>query len=615
MCYDVPMSNREIDEIKARIDLPDLMREYIKLVPMGTSFKALCPFHHEKSPSLIVNRDRQIWRCFGCNEGGDIFEFLMKVEGLSFPEALKILAQKAGVILPRYSQAQSGEESERDQLLRACDLATRYWQAVLWESAKAAHAREYLLKRGVTEETARDFKLGFSVDSWDDLTNFLQKKNVPTRIAVSAGLLIAKDNRHYDRFRGRLMFPIANIHGQVIGCGARTLSADDPVKYINTPQTGVYNKSAVLYGLDRAKDAIRRSDACIMVEGYMDVIPAHQAEIKNVISVSGTALTIEQLRLIKRFTSNIILALDMDTAGQQAAIRSIEVALGEGFTISVVTLPHGKDPGECIIANPEDFRTAVAQARSVMDYFFDRALGQWDATVTSDRQKLSNFILEKIALLTSPVERDFWMKKLAQVVGVSESAVREQFAERKKTVQRAEAGEVAQEKPDVITRQQQLSEALLAGIIHRPSELASVMETVLPEYLDPAPLAGLYKSLVLFYNHSTDIFAPSAVDKPDFDFYGAFQSWLRDNNLLSDEAETALRQSFLLAERDFRALEPKEAAVEIKRLCQQLASEYITQRIAQLQQLLIVSERQGDAQTVASISAELATLIKQRFSL
>jgi DNA primase len=610
------MSSREIDEIKARIDLPDLMREYIKLVPMGTSFKALCPFHHEKSPSLIVNRERQIWRCFGCNEGGDIFEFLMKMEGLSFPEALKILAQKAGVILPRYSQSQSGEESERDQLLRACDLATRYWQAVLWESAKASHAREYLLKRGVTEETARDFKIGFSVDSWDDLTNFLQKKNVLSRIAVAAGLLIAKDNRHYDRFRGRLMFPIANIHGQVIGCGARTLSADDPVKYINTPQTGVYNKSAVLYALDRAKDAIRRSDACILVEGYMDVIPAHQAGIKNVISVSGTALTIEQLRLIKRFTSHLILALDMDAAGQQAAIRSIEVALGEGFTISVVTLPHGKDPGECIIASPDDFQTAVTSARSVMDYFFDRALEKWDATVTNDRQKLSNFLLEKIALLTSPVERDFWIKKLAQVVGVSENAVREQFAERKKTVAKSETEDTAPTaKPEKMTRQQQLSEALLGGIIRQPSELPEILETVLPEYLEPPSLAGLYKSLVLFYNQNTDIFAPSAVDKPDFDFYEAFQSWLRDNNLLSDEAETALRQSFLLAERDFRALEPKEAAVEIKRLCQQLASEYITQRIAQLQQLLIASERQGDTQTVATISAELATLIKQRFSL
>ncbi|MEK7167907.1 MAG: DNA primase, partial [Patescibacteria group bacterium] len=416
--------SQEIEEIKAKVDLIDFIGSYIKLTPAGVNYKAPCPFHNEKTPSFMANKAKQIWKCFGCNEGGDIFTFLMKIEGLEFPEALKILAQRAGVTLSRSNPEVS---SKKNRLHDLTDLTARYWHKILLESSQAEKVREYLKQRNVSDDAIEDFKIGYAVESWDNLIDFLTKKGFGIEEVFSAGLAVRKEkgSGFYDRFRNRLMFPILDLSGQADGFGGRILFTEEGAKYINTPQTEIYNKSLILYGLYQAKEAIRRQDSCILVEGYMDVIPLHQAGFKNAVAISGTALTLEQIRILKRYTDNLVIALDMDAAGRMAAERSIDLALSEEMNVKAIRLPHGKDPGECVAKSPEDFRRALTEAQPVMDYFFDETFNKYDSSLPENKKMIAKILLNKIVRLGNLIERDFWLKELAFKLNVSETVLRE----------------------------------------------------------------------------------------------------------------------------------------------------------------------------------------------
>ncbi|MDO8261071.1 MAG: DNA primase, partial [Candidatus Magasanikbacteria bacterium] len=365
------------EEIKAKLDIVDVIRDYVPLKPAGVNFRACCPFHREKSPSFVVSPEKQIFHCFGCGKGGDIFSFVTQIEGIEFVEALRMLAQKAGVTLQRIDPKIN---SEKNKVLDIIDLSRKYFHHILRNNKEAQAARDYLKKRGLKDETIDEWQIGYSLDSWDGLLQALLARGYKEAEILKSGMIIKKENtnKHYDRFRDRIMFPINDVNGSTVAFTARINPAKEATdkmgKYINSPQTMVYDKSKILFGLDRAKLEIKANDSVIITEGQMDVISSHQAGFKNVVASSGTALTTEQIILIKRFTNNISLAFDHDAAGAMAADRGIKEAMQADMNIKVIEIPNGKDPDECIKNNPADFERAVKNAKAMMQYYFDITL-------------------------------------------------------------------------------------------------------------------------------------------------------------------------------------------------------------------------------------------------
>jgi DNA primase len=378
-----------IDEVKQRIDIVELVGQYVPLQQAGRNFKALCPFHNEKTPSFIVFPERQSWHCFGaCASGGDIFTFLMKRENLEFGEALRLLAERAGVALGSPSHPE--EDARRQRLREANEAAAQYFHQALLGSSAGQVARDYLASRGLDGPAIEAFELGYAPSSWEALKEHLTGRGFSEEEVLAAGLLVEGERGPYDRFRARLMFPIRDHRGRVVGLGARALDESLP-KYLNTPQTPIFDKGAILYGLDRAKEHIRRQELAVIVEGYMDAIAAHQHGLGNVVASMGTSLTERQVSLLKRYTRNLALALDADLAGSEATLRGVQVAADAldkmevpvpdwrgiirhqealAADIKVIPLPSGKDPDDVIRGDPRSWEQLVAQATPVLDHLF-----------------------------------------------------------------------------------------------------------------------------------------------------------------------------------------------------------------------------------------------------
>ena len=356
----------ELDEIRQRIDIVDIVGETVALQRAGRNFKALCPFHPEKTPSFIVFPDRQRWHCFGaCATGGDVFTFVMRRHNLDFAGALRFLAERAGISLRRASGR--GERAQRERLHQANEAAAAFFQNALFNSSAGAPALDYMTLRGIDRETAEAFQLGYSPDSWDSLREHLRARGFNEVELLRAGLLVEGDVGLYDRFRDRLMFPIRDEQGRVVGFGSRRLKdtedeSDESPKYLNTPQTPIFDKGAILYGLDKAKEHIRRTDLAVIVEGYMDVIAAYQHDNRNVVASMGTALTERQVALLRQLTGNFVLAFDPDVAGQAASERGTLIAYEKGANICVISLPEGKDPDQIIRSSPDTWRQLVKEA-------------------------------------------------------------------------------------------------------------------------------------------------------------------------------------------------------------------------------------------------------------
>ena len=368
------------EEIKQRLDIVDVISETVNLQRAGRNFKALCPFHPEKTPSFFVFPDRQSWHCFGaCSTGGDIFAFVMRRHDVDFSGALRLLAERAGITLRQKSSTAGKRQKER--LWLANEAAVTFFQHALLNTQAGEPALNYLAMRGIDRETSQDFQLGYGPDSWDALREHLKGRGFSEAELLQAGLLVESEHGLYDRFRNRVIVPIRDEQGRVAGFGSRSLPAakqgppeggaeaagdDDSPKYINTPQTPIFDKGAILYGLDRAKEHIRRSDLAVIVEGYMDVIAAHQHENGNVVASMGTALTERQVSLLRQLTENFVLAFDPDEAGRLASERGTQVAYELGATIRVLRLPPGQDPDEIIRRSPETWRRLVAEARPLL---------------------------------------------------------------------------------------------------------------------------------------------------------------------------------------------------------------------------------------------------------
>jgi DNA primase len=414
-----------ITEVKQRLDIVELVSEYVTLQKAGRNFKGLCPFHSEKHPSFFVFPEQQSWHCFGaCGTGGDIFSFIMKKEGVDFGPALRLLAQRVGVTLgPREAESKV-EDEKKERLFKINEAATEYYHHLLSSTKTGEAARSYLARRKVVPETIKDFRLGFSPDAWETLKNYLLGKGYPEEELVEAGLIVEKEEGgSYDRFRDRLMFPICDIQGRVTGFGARVLDDSLP-KYINSPQTSIFDKGNILFGLDRAKSAIRKRNFVIIVEGYMDVLTAHQHDWQNVVGSMGTSLTEKQVEGIRRLTSNITLALDADLAGEEATLRGKAILAYSNAEANVIFLPPGKDPDEVIRDNPALWQKLVEQAMPILDFAFQSVISKVDINKAKDKSLAVRKLLPSINEIKDPVQQSHYLKRLARELRVEESAIK-----------------------------------------------------------------------------------------------------------------------------------------------------------------------------------------------
>ncbi|MFH1427076.1 MAG: DNA primase, partial [Patescibacteria group bacterium] len=577
------------EEIKSKLDIVEIIREYIPLKPAGINFRALCPFHREKTPSFMISPEKQIWHCFGCSKGGDVFTFLMEIEGISFVEALRMLAPKAGVQLKRQNPALT---SQRNRLLDILEICSNYYHETLISNKVASRAKQYLNERGVKEETINEWQIGYSPDSWDDVINLLFKKGFKENEIFLAGMSIKKEgtSRFYNRFRDRIMFPINDSSGSVVAFSARVNPEKEEIekmgKYINSPQTMIYDKSRIIFGLDKAKIAVKTEDLAILVEGQMDVITAHQQGFKNVIAASGTALTEGQIKLIKRYTNNIILAFDQDRAGELAADRGIREAMRAEMNIKVITLPEGKDPDELIKNSPEKWQNAVEKAQPMMEYYFQKELQVLNLDKIEDRRKATMKLLPVIASLGNIIERDYWVKKLSQTIDVPENLLRETL--NKALVKKVENLGVNQEpiegkkiSLDRGTRTELLSEILLALIIKYPNLIDYVLNNIFNDQIGGQVNKSFYKSLIFYYNYikdsSNDEIGGSEVKNIEVNYQG-FKLWLENkNNTNQLETEKNIKELdnvvsnqlklldrlVLLGDKDFYDYQPEQAKAEL----------------------------------------------------
>jgi len=421
-----------LEEVKSRIDIVELVQSYIRLHKAGINYKANCPFHGEKTPSFFVSPARQIWHCFGCGKGGDAFKFIMEIEGHDFPEALRLLAQRAGVVLKREDPR---IRSERNRMYDICEEAAKIFEKSL---TLTPAVQAYMKRRGVEEKTSGEFRVGFAPKSWDFLLKALVQKGFKKEEISAAGLAVKSEDKAswYDRFRSRIMFPISDGSGRVVGFSGRIFEQETrdkgqetrmEAKYVNTPSTLIYDKSKVLYGFDRAKQEIRSKNEVVVVEGQMDCVMSHQAGVKNAIAVSGTALTLYQLKIVRRLCDTMVSSFDTDAAGDSATKRSLALASELEFNRRVAVIPSGKDPADAVLENPQNWISAVAEAKPVVDFYFEKAFKENEVLTSQGKKTISSIVLPWIAELSNEIEKSHWIKIFAEKLGVDEDAVQKEL--------------------------------------------------------------------------------------------------------------------------------------------------------------------------------------------
>ncbi|TSC85790.1 MAG: DNA primase [Microgenomates group bacterium Gr01-1014_7] len=491
----------ETELIKEKLNIVDLIQEYLPLKKTGINFKARCPFHNEKTPSFVVSPERQIFKCFGCNVSGDIFTFLMEKEGMDFKEALEILAKKAGVVLTGNRQQATGY---RERLFEVNLKSQEFFHYILTKHKLGKKALEYLTGRGISDASIEEFGLGYAPNSWESLTGFLLKRGFKAGEVVASGVAVASGSGGYDRFRGRITFPLVDGQGKLRGFSGRVLYAAEP-KYINTPQTPIFDKSKFLFGINLAKQEIRNKNEAVLVEGETDVILSHQAGSKFVVACKGTALTEGQIDLLKKYAENLSLCFDMDLAGDSASRRGIEMADKAGLNIKVVELDGGKDAAEVIKEDVAQWEKALADAVPIYDYYLYSTAKRYDIKKIADLKRIGEELIPVWAKITDDLVRDRYIQKLAAFLKTDEQVLRESVERMRKTPQQSYTSVLHQpvKQDNIVTsrsRRELLEEYLIALLLHSPKDFVFVPnfpETTLHLFLRET-LRQIYVFLVLY---------------------------------------------------------------------------------------------------------------------
>lgn len=428
----------DIEQVRAKTDIVELVSSYIPLKKAGRNYKALCPFHGEKTPSFVVSPELQIFKCFGCSESGNVFSFVQKLEGMTFGEALRFLAQKAGITLSRYRPTR--EEQDKDQLLSINHLAAEFYHYLLVKHRVGQKARQYLTKRGISPAAVETFNLGYAPGLWEGLQRYLvQKKGYRSVDLERTGLILKGQSGWYDRFRGRVMFPLHDHRGHVVGFAGRIIDQKEAgAKYVNTPETVLYHKSDLLYGLYQNREAIKKAQRCVLVEGELDMISSWQAGVKNVAAIKGSALTENQVNLIKRFAGTVALALDADLAGDKATRRGIEIAERAGLVVTVINLPTApdpshqtqtpKDPDDIARQDPGLWRRLTQKGQVIYDFYLTSAIGRFGAGGGMAKKRITDELLPLYDRIDNEVVKSHYLKKLSQAIDISEEVLLRQMA-------------------------------------------------------------------------------------------------------------------------------------------------------------------------------------------
>lgn len=606
------------DEIKSRLDVVDVIKEYIQLKAVGSNFSALSPFGHEKTPSFMVSPEKQIWHCFSTGKGGDIITFIMEVEGVSFVEALRILAPKAGVV---FKQQNPAITSERNRLLDVMEVASNYYHHILFQSNRADFARKYLKERDLSKETIMDWKIGFSVEAWSDLVDVLKKRGYKDNEIVKAGLANQRKNSNgiYNRFRDRIMFPISDVNGSVVAFSARVRpdkEADEIMgKYINSPQTLIYNKSRIVFGLDKAKIPIRNEDLAVVVEGQMDVITAHQNGFKNVVASSGTALTSDQLKLIKRYTNNIAFSFDMDNAGQIATDRAIKEAMTMDMNIKVIILPNGKDPDDFLKKDPEKWKDLVKNAKHAMDYYFDKVFFSVNIKDIDGKREATKIILPIINRLKNLVEKDFWLKKFSQKIDIEERYLRETLANidkekdsfdlRKEEKSGAGVANSTSNEVEQLTDEEKKSEYLLSILIKFPVFLSYASKEIDDNLIFGENNRLLYNNLIVYYNNNESIF-----NFDDFKKSLGLQDFKNKKNQFN-----LLYKLVVFGDREFLDTTEIDAKTKILNILILLKRKYLKNIMKTLSNQMSQAESDGNKEKLEQLTLKFIEISKKLHSL
>jgi len=423
------ISQETIDEVKRAVDIIEVVSGYVTLKRAGASYKALCPFHEEKTPSFNVNPERQFFHCFGCGKSGDAISFVMSYEKAEYPDAIRILADKAGVAV-RYAEGGGPAGIGREDLHKVNEWAAGVFRSLLQKAPEAEAARAFLARRGVSDEAAELFRLGFSMESWDYLLSRGRRAGFDEKVLSAAGLIVEREGRsgYYDRFRGRLVFPILSPQGKVIAFGARTLKDEHP-KFINSPETAVFSKGRGFYGLHLSREAYGETRAAYIVEGYMDVIVPHQAGVRGLVATLGTALTRDHLKILRRFVDKVVLVFDADAAGRKASERGLDLLLSENVDIFVAELPAGLDPDDVVLKHgPDKLRECLEKPREIFDFLMESLTRKHGAETPAAKARIVEEMLERLGQIPDPVKQELLVQQLARRFNLEERTLRGRLA-------------------------------------------------------------------------------------------------------------------------------------------------------------------------------------------
>ena len=484
----------DTEVIKQKINIVDLISEYLPLKKAGVNFKANCPFHNEKTPSFIVSPERQIWHCFGCSKGGDHFTFLIEKEGMEFKEALEMLANKAGVVLQRKTE---GKKDFKDRLFEVNLKAQEFFHYILTKHPLGKNALDYLKKRGVSDETIEQFGIGYAPNSWESLTKFLLKRKFSSEEIVTSGLGVASRSGCYDRFRGRITFPLIDGKNKLRGFSGRVLYPAEP-KYINTPQTPIFDKGSFLFGLNLAKGEIRNKKEAILVEGEMDAILSFQAGFKNAVATKGTALTEAQIDLIKKYTETLSLGFDMDLAGDSALRRGIEMADKAGLNIKVLQLEGGKDAAEVLNSDPAIWQQAIDSAAPIYDYYLTAIANRFDTKNPSDLRKIGEELIPVWAKITDDLVREYYIQRLSAFLKTEDEIIRTKVEKIRKEQPKSYVSllKKVSTQDNVVsskTRRELLEEYLITLLLHPPKD-----SSIVPGFPETLFLAEKWRQLYVY---------------------------------------------------------------------------------------------------------------------
>lgn len=484
----------QIQEIKSKLDIIDVARSYLpSLKKGGKNYFALCPFHSEKTPSFSLNQDLQLYKCFGCGESGDVLNLIQKIENVDFPVALEIAAKRAGVELKKnYDPATSAKINERKRLIELNTLVAEYYNFILTKHPSGKRGQEYAKKRGLSSKAVKEFQIGYAPESFENLKNFLIAKKYKTDELLKGGVLVEKNGRVYDKFRDRLIFPIIDHRGDVVGFSGRAISDDDMPKYLNSPETEVFQKSKILYGLYQNRNSIRQNDNAILVEGQLDIISSWQIGIDNLIAPQGTALTDDQLKLLRRYTSNVTFCFDNDIAGEKALIRSSIMAHKQELNVKAVSISEGKDIDDLARSDPKELKNRIKKQENIVEHIGKRLEKRLDLTKVKAKLEALEILIPVISTLTTKVERDDYIRRISSWLNIDEGILIENLSKQvQETSYIAQARTIINESEKSPTREKE--KYLITILLQFKDYAPQLLSIYRPTFFNTASLSNLYE--------------------------------------------------------------------------------------------------------------------------